>query len=55
MDRNSIIGFVLIAAILIGYTWYTMPSPEEAARMQREQDSLAALAIEKQGRDAEAS
>lgn len=54
MDRNSIIGFVLIAAILIGYTWYTLPSPEEAARIQREQDSLAALAIEKQGRDAEA-
>jgi YidC/Oxa1 family membrane protein insertase len=49
MDRNSIIGFVLIAAILIGYTWYTMPSPEEAARIQREQDSLATLAIEKQG------
>ncbi len=53
MDRNSIIGFVLIAAILIGYTWYTMPSPEEAARIQREQDSLAALTIEKQGREAQ--
>ncbi|MEX1132048.1 MAG: YidC/Oxa1 family insertase periplasmic-domain containing protein, partial [Flavobacteriales bacterium] len=53
MDRNSIIGFILIAAILIGYTWYTMPSPEEVARIQREQDSLATLTIEKQGRDAE--
>lgn len=54
MDRNSVIGFILIAAILIGYTWYTMPSAEEAARMQREQDSLAALAIEEQARQAEA-
>ncbi len=54
MDRNSILGFVLIAAILIGYTWFTMPSPEEVARIQREQDSLATLTIEKQARDAEA-
>lgn len=52
MDRNSIIGFILIAAILIGYTWYTMPNAEEVARMQREQDSLATLAIEKQERAA---
>jgi YidC/Oxa1 family membrane protein insertase len=35
MDRNSIIGFVLIAAILGGYTWYSMPTAEEQARMQR--------------------
>jgi hypothetical protein len=34
MDRNSIIGFVLIAAILFGYTWYSMPSAEEPRRMQ---------------------
>ena len=54
MDRNSILGFVLIAAILIGYTWFTMPSPEEVARIQREQDSLATLTIAKQARDAEA-
>jgi YidC/Oxa1 family membrane protein insertase len=55
MDRNSIIGFVLIAAILIGYTWYTMPSAEEVARMQREQDSLALLTIEKQAREGQAT
>jgi YidC/Oxa1 family membrane protein insertase len=54
MDRNSIIGFVLIAAILFGYTWYSMPSAEEAARMQREQDSLAAIALEEQARRAAA-
>jgi YidC/Oxa1 family membrane protein insertase len=54
MDRNSIIGFVLIAAILFGYTWYSMPSAEEAARMQREQDSLAVIALEEQARRAAA-
>ena len=53
MDRNSIIGFVLIAAILGAYTWYTMPSPEEQARQQQVQDSLANVEIERQAREAE--
>ncbi|MDX9751153.1 MAG: YidC/Oxa1 family insertase periplasmic-domain containing protein, partial [Flavobacteriales bacterium] len=53
MDRNSLIGFVLIAAILGLYTWYTLPSPEEQARIQRTQDSLAAIAIEQQALEAE--
>lgn len=46
MDRNSIIGLVLIAAILIGYQLWTAPSLEERQRMAREQDSLAELAIQ---------
>ena len=29
MDKNSIIGFVLIAFILIGFSWWTQPSTEE--------------------------
>lgn len=53
MDRNSIIGFLLIAGILVGYTWFTMPDEAQRAQIQREQDSLATLAIEKQARDAE--
>ncbi|MCB0793646.1 MAG: membrane protein insertase YidC [Flavobacteriales bacterium] len=40
MDKNTIIGFVLIAAILVGYTWWTAPSPEELQRMQQQQDSI---------------
>ena len=48
MDRNTILGLVLMAAILIGYQIWTAPSKEEAARMQREQDSLATLAIQKE-------
>ncbi len=53
MDRNSIIGFALIAAILIGYTVWTAPSSEELARAQREQDSLAQLELEKKAAEAE--
>ncbi len=29
MDKNSIIGFVLIGAVLIGYSWWSLPSEEE--------------------------
>ena len=50
MDRNSIIGFILIAVILIGYTVYTMPSEAEQAAFKRQQDSLATVAIEEQQR-----
>ena len=54
MDRNSIIGFVLLAAILFGYTWYSTPTAEEAARMQRQQDSLAAVELEQRADQAAA-
>lgn len=56
MDRNSIIGFVLIAAILAGYTWYSMPNAEEQAAIaaeQRKEDSLAAVEIEHQAQEKE--
>ena len=45
MNRDTIIGFVLIALVLIGFSWYNSPSKEdiEAARLQ---DSLAVVAQE---------
>lgn len=46
MDKNTITGFVLIAALLIGFSWYTKPSEEDIAR-QRMQDSVAAVAKKK--------
>ncbi|MBK7268656.1 MAG: membrane protein insertase YidC [Flavobacteriales bacterium] len=53
MDRNSIIGFTLIAAILIGWTLWTAPSAEDMARAQHEQDSLAQVELEKKAAEAE--
>ncbi|MBL8000466.1 MAG: membrane protein insertase YidC [Flavobacteriales bacterium] len=53
MDRNSIIGLVLIAAILIGYQIYTAPTPEELARQQRQQDSLAQVEIQQKEQQAQ--
>ena len=29
MDKNNIIGFLLIAAVMIGFSWYNQPSAEE--------------------------
>jgi YidC/Oxa1 family membrane protein insertase len=40
MDRNTIIGIILIAAILIGYSIMTKPDREEIAERQRIADSL---------------
>ncbi len=41
MNKNTIIGFVLIAAIMIFYTVYMTPSKEEMAEKQWIQDSIA--------------
>lgn len=41
MDRNSIIGIVLIAGILIFYSIFTRPTREEMAERQRINDSIA--------------
>ena len=43
MDKNTITGFILIALVLIGFSWYSQPSAEQLAEMAR-QDSIAAAA-----------
>ncbi len=53
MDRNSVIGLILIAAILIGYTWYTKPTAEQLAAEQRRVDSLAQVETERRAKNAE--
>ncbi len=40
MERNHIIGFVLIFGLLMVWTFVNSPSKEETARMQARQDSL---------------
>ena len=47
MDKNTIVGFVLIAAVLFGFNWFTRPSEEEIIA-QRKQDSIAAVVKEKE-------
>lgn len=44
--KNTIIGFVLIFAILIGYYYLTAPSKEELQEQRRKQDSV--LSVQRQ-------
>jgi YidC/Oxa1 family membrane protein insertase len=41
MDKNTILGFVLIGLILIGFSVLNRPSEEEKAQQQRYNDSIA--------------
>lgn len=41
MDKNTAIGWFLIAVVFIGFTWYSKPSQTEIDAYQRQQDSLA--------------
>ena len=43
MDKNNIIGFVLIAAVLIGFGIWSQPSAEQIAAQQK-QDSIENVA-----------
>ena len=40
MNKNTIIGFILIAVVLIGFSWYNSPSQEQI-EAARQQDSIA--------------
>ncbi|MBP5659333.1 MAG: YidC/Oxa1 family insertase periplasmic-domain containing protein [Paludibacteraceae bacterium] len=41
MDKNTWIGFLLIAAIIVGFSMMNRPSKEEMAERQRINDSIA--------------
>mgnify|MGYP002517063288 CR=1 FL=1 len=46
MDKNTIIGFILIVAILVGYSWYTQPSEEQIKAQQAYNDSIQQVQAE---------
>ena len=41
MDKNTWIGFLIIAAIIVGFTMFNRPSKEQLAERQRIQDSIS--------------
>ncbi|MCC8145471.1 MAG: membrane protein insertase YidC [Bacteroidales bacterium] len=41
MDKNTIIGFILIFAVLMGFSYLSRPTPEQLKEQQKYQDSLA--------------
>jgi YidC/Oxa1 family membrane protein insertase len=42
MNKDTVIGFVLIAVVLIGFSWWNQPSAEQI-EAQRKEDSIAAV------------
>ena len=42
MNKDTLIGFLLIGVVLIGFSWYNQPSQEEMEAYQHQQDSIAA-------------
>lgn len=55
MDRNSIIGIVLILAVFIGFSYLNKPSQEEIEAIKHRQDSIAQVeALHQQEAEAQA-
>ncbi len=56
MDKNTLVGFILIGAVLIGFSIYNRPSQEEMERARRYQDSIQTIAQQEAAKlDAEAA
>ncbi len=53
MEKNTLIGFLLIGAVLIGFSVFNRPSSEERAQMQHYQDSIQALVEQQEQKQAE--
>ncbi|MDR0994987.1 MAG: membrane protein insertase YidC [Tannerella sp.] len=43
MDKNTVLGFVLIGIVLVLFTWLNKPSPEQIEAQRRYQDSIARI------------
>lgn len=43
MDKNTIIGFLLIGVVLFAFSWFNRPTPEQLEAQRRNQDSIARI------------
>lgn len=43
MDKNTLIGFLLIGVVLFAFSWFNQPSPEQLEAQRRQQDSIAKI------------
>ena len=55
MDKNTLVGFTLIGAVLIGFSIWNRPSQEEMERAQRYQDSIQTAQLEAARLEAQAA
>lgn len=54
MDKNTVIGLLLIFVVILGFSWLNRPSEEELARQQHIRDSVAAVKADAVARQIEA-
>ena len=45
MDKNTIIGFILIGVVLFGFSWMNRPTPEQIEAQRHYQDSIAQVEL----------
>lgn len=43
MDKNTVIGFLLIGVVLFAFSWFNQPTPEQLEAQRRYQDSIAKI------------
>ena len=48
MDKNTLIGFLLIGVVLFAFSWFNRPTPEQIEAQRRVQDSIAKVEYERQ-------
>ena len=53
MEKNTLIGFTLIGAVLIGFSIFNRPSAEQQAQIKRYQDSLLNVQQQQEARKAQ--
>ena len=51
MDKNTLIGMLLMGVVIFGFMWLQQPSEAELAERQRQMDSIAAIQKTEQQRD----
>lgn len=48
MDRNTLIGFLLIGVVLFAFSWLNKPTPEQMEAQRQAQDSIAKIEYAKE-------
>ena len=51
MDKNTLIGMLLMGVVIFGFMWLNQPTEAEMAERQRQMDSIAALQQQEQRQD----
>ena len=55
MDKNTILGLVLMVVVVLLFSWWMQPTPEQLEAQRRYNDSIAAIEAERMAEAAEAA